>query len=352
MHASKKSEHTSAGRGLVHLSQIDTDGKPKFRHEETTKPLRGKHAPPCVQAEPPARAAGWTDVADPVAHCLAGRSLLLAGLPGTGKTHLARTIVTKLRGEVVHLISKTHSAVGAGAKTADHWARKYVRGASVQRLDWLLVEEVTQFDMGLWADIARVSLNHDARFAGTPVNKPLRHSQLTLDLAGGWRHELTENKRSDARIFDLVRSLRVDEPDEMPLEEALQTARRLFPRKPGVPDTTLTISHAQRMAVNADANRRLAPANAQLVEPEEDPDTAEQNKSQPMRVWPGLKLIGAGGAIKKGTFVTVAACGDNIALESGTVARALKPDAPCPRAHLRVKPGPDAPRQGTPGHAL
>ena len=172
--------------------------------------------------------------------------------------------------------------------------------------------------MGLWADIACVSLNHDVRFllagdfrqlpaaldtwAGTPVNKPLRHSQLMLDLAGGWRHELTENKRSDARIFDLVRSLRVDEPDEMPLEEALQTARRLFPRKPGVPDTTLTISHAQWMAVNADANRRLAPANAQLVEPEEDPDTAEQNKSQLMRVWPGVKLIGAGGAIKKGTF--------------------------------------------------
>ena len=30
---------------------------------------------------------------DPVGHCLAGNSLLLTGLPGTGKTHLARTIV-------------------------------------------------------------------------------------------------------------------------------------------------------------------------------------------------------------------------------------------------------------------
>ena len=29
---------------------------------------------------------------DPVGHCLAGNSLLLTGLPGTGKTHLARTI--------------------------------------------------------------------------------------------------------------------------------------------------------------------------------------------------------------------------------------------------------------------
>ena len=49
--------------------------------------------------------------------------------------------MTKLRerGEVAHLISKTHSAVqnlGAGAKTADHWARKYVRGASVQTGCW------------------------------------------------------------------------------------------------------------------------------------------------------------------------------------------------------------------------
>ena len=154
-------------------------------------------------------------------------------------------------------------------------------------------------------------------WAGTAVDKPLRHSQLMLDLAGGWRHELTENKRSDARIFDLVRSLRVDEPGETPLQEALQTARRLFPCKPGVPDTTLTMSHAQRMAINASANRRLAPADAQLVQPEEGPDTAEQNKPRLMGVWPGLRLIGAGGAIKKGTFVTVAACGDNIALESG-----------------------------------
>ena len=69
------------------------------------------------------------------------RSLLLTGLPGTRKTHLARIIVTKLRerGKVVHLISKAHSAVqnlGAGAKTADHWVRKYVRGASAWTGCW------------------------------------------------------------------------------------------------------------------------------------------------------------------------------------------------------------------------
>ena len=75
--------------------------------------------------------------------------------------------MTKLRkrSKVVHLISKTQRRqnLGAGAKTADHWERKYVRGASVQRLDWLLVEGHA-VRHGPVADIARVSLNHDVRF--------------------------------------------------------------------------------------------------------------------------------------------------------------------------------------------
>ena len=240
-------------------------------------------------------------------------------------------------GEVVHLISKTHSAVqnlGAGAKTADHWVRKYVWGASVQRLDWLLVEEVTQFDMGLWADIARVSLNHDVRFllvgdfrqlpvldtwAGTFVNKPLRHSQLMLDLAGGWRHELTENKRSDARIdgatalsaqarraghhtHDQPRPAdggqRGREPSPGPGERAARGARR----RPGHRRTKQVATHARVAGPEAHRSGRSHHR------------TGERRRAHP--------------------------------------ARALKPDAPCPRAHLRVKPGPDAPRQGTPGHAL
>ena len=35
---------------------------------------------------------------DPTSHCLAGNSLLLTGLPGTGKTHLARTIAAARAG--------------------------------------------------------------------------------------------------------------------------------------------------------------------------------------------------------------------------------------------------------------
>ena len=83
-------------------------------------------------------------------------------------------------------------------------------------------------------------------WAGQPISAPLEHSQLVLDLAGGHRHELTENMRSDPGIFDFVKWLQVGEPDAPALEEAKARARELFPAKPGWPETTLVISHARR----------------------------------------------------------------------------------------------------------
>ena len=38
-------------------------------------------------------------------------------------------------------------------------------------------------------------------FGGAPVLRTLKESQLLHDLAGGCVHELTENRRSDERIF-------------------------------------------------------------------------------------------------------------------------------------------------------
>ena len=205
------------------------DGTPVYRVEET-KPLLGSRAPRMEAERPKQRR--WNGVDDPISHCLAGNSLLLTGLPGTGKTHLARTIVARLReqGETVHLVSKTHCSaqnLGLGAQTADHWVRRNVRGGSAQKLDWLVVEEITQLDMALWADLACVGLNADVKFlllgdfrqlpavldswAGRPISAPLEHSQLIRDLAGGHRHELTENMRSDPGIFNFVKWLRVGE---------------------------------------------------------------------------------------------------------------------------------------------
>ena len=43
------------------------------------------------------------------------------------------------------------------------------------------------------------------------AGRPLEHSQLVRDLAGGRRRKLTENMRSDPGIFDFVKWLRVGE---------------------------------------------------------------------------------------------------------------------------------------------
>ena len=227
------------------------------------------------------------------------------------------------------------------------------------------MEEITQLDMALWADLACVGLNADVKFlllgdfrqlpavldswAGRPISAPLEHSQLIRDLAGGHRHELTENMRSDPGIFNFVKWLRVGEEACPTLEQAKARLRELFPSKPGWPDTTLVISHSKRMAVNAAANRALAPEGSKLLElethvihidlgchetvtqvpqilpnglyesvPTANCQTATQNSPQSMRVWPGLRLIGAGGKIPKGVFVAVAEVEpDGVRLDNG-----------------------------------
>ena len=176
------------------------DGTPVYRFEEC-KRLEGEYREPRIEApyltcyDPE-----WRSVEDPLLHCLNGKSLLLSGMPGTGKTHLARQIVAQLceLGEVVKLVSKTHCSVqnlGAGAQTADRFVRRSIRNGSCE-LDRLVIEEITQLDSSLWADIAELSLNPKVKFllllgdfrqlpavldafGGAPVTKPLRDSATT-----------------------------------------------------------------------------------------------------------------------------------------------------------------------------
>ncbi|CAE7477766.1 unnamed protein product [Symbiodinium natans] len=277
-------------QGLVDglVRERHPDGTPVYRCEEV-KGLEGQYRIPRIEAECMCNIDTWKVAEDPVLHCLEGGSLLLTGYPGTGKTHLARQIVTALReeGYKVKIITKTHSSVqnfGMQAETADHWVRSTVRNGYCN-IDWLVAEEITQLDTGLWNDVACVSMNR---------KRELKHSQLLHDLTDGWHHELTENMRSDPGIFDFLRWLRVDEPWEH-----------------------LVISHAHRITINARDNRRLAAPEAVTIEYTGTGPTTT-NMPQTMRVWPGLKLIGVGGRVTKGIYMRVAEVGpEKIVLDGG-----------------------------------
>ena len=57
-----------------------------------------------------------------------------------------------------------------------------MRGGSAQKLDWLVVEEITQLDMALWADLACVGLNADVKFL---LLGDFRQLPAVLDSWGG-----------------------------------------------------------------------------------------------------------------------------------------------------------------------
>ena len=119
----------------------------------------------------------------------------------------------------MHIVTKTHAAVqnvGLGAQTADHWVRRNGHCSAT----WLVIEELTQLDTPLWADIACLSMNKKIRFlllgdfrqlpavlagfAGAEVCRELKDSQLLHDLAEGWCHELSERWRFDEWIFEYL----------------------------------------------------------------------------------------------------------------------------------------------------
>jgi hypothetical protein len=139
----------------------------------------------------------------------------------------------------------------------------------------------------------------------------LKKSDLVYELAGGNRIELTENRRSDPTIFDFIKSLRIDEPDEKPICLAVAEARQLFPTTSARANFTLVMSHKRRIEINAYCNQldRIERGSDDAVEiPVTTKHQIDNNRPQVMFLWPGLRLLGAGHKVQKGIFVTVKAC--------------------------------------------
>ncbi|CAE7440495.1 unnamed protein product, partial [Symbiodinium microadriaticum] len=200
--------------------------------------------------------------------------------------------------------------------------------------------------IGLWArnmDLIYTMRTSNHQFDGSGC----QHRELFLDAAGGmhWDHiyvtQLLSN-RSCRPVHDfvmaseyIVTALREEgykvkiitkthssvQNFGMQAETAdhwaRSTVRNGYCNIDWLPDVSLVISHAHRIRINARDNRRLAPPEAVTIEYSGTGPTTT-NMPQTMRVWPGLKLIGAGGRVTKGIYVHVAEVGpEKIVLDGG-----------------------------------
>ncbi|CAE8691917.1 unnamed protein product [Polarella glacialis] len=251
-----------------------------------------------------------SDDAAAVVAVMRGQGLLLLGAPGVGKTHLLRDIIVSLKeaGRRVDYIAKTHMAtknLGSDVTTADSWVRRHVRAGGCH-CHVLVVEELSQIDVQLWADLAPVRFKGKAFICcgdlgqfqavseswakSTVPEGALQDSHMQLEMCDANRLTLTENKRSDEKLA-FYTGLRCVTEEARDLQEALTEARQLFPKTELQADHTRTMSHKRR------------------------------NQPQSMWLWPGQQqLIGAGGKCLKGLFYSVLeVTEDTVALEDQTL---------------------------------
>lgn len=312
-----------------------TSEDPVFRFSENGMPLQGKYEPPNRDVAPPTTLPYWRDLTEAEAEqaVMGGQSLLVVGAPGSGKSYYLRVLVKALRkkGKRVDIIAKTHCACSnfsEGAVTADQWVRQKIRNGGSVQCDVLVCEEITQMEVQLWADVCKFSLAEGVAFilcgdfnqfgaiaehwaGGYVPAGALRNSDMLLDMCGSNRLTLLENKRSDQILYDFYTSLSTRR-----LADALFEARRLFPVTDEPPDTTLVISHGRRRFLNAKRNAADAPLDAEFFKA--PVGAATGNGPQSCFLWPGLRMIGAGGLVKKGVFVIITdVTEDGVTLDNG-----------------------------------
>jgi len=193
----------------------------------------------------------------------------------------------------------------------------------------LFIEEMTMMDAQLWSDVCKLHLSGQVAcvlsgdFAQFPAiletwagsalpTGMLETSHMVRELAGSNRLMLQKNHRSDAVLFDFYTSI-----FDIPFY-TLPEARVLFPKTSRVAATTLVISHSKRRYINMLTNLADRPPDAVFFR---SPVLGKMNGNTPqsMWLWPGIRLVGSGGPVKKGVFEIVAAVTpEEIVLESGT----------------------------------
>ena len=265
---------------------VDPDGTPVYRCEEV-KGLEGQYRIPQIEAKSPyCSTVNWKVAEDPVLHCLDGLPGHRENLPGAPDREEGYKVKDPLlRAELRHAggdgrpLGAEHRPEGVLQHRLAGGERDHTAGhGAVERHRLRLHEPENQ---GPIARRLPPVPRHHAQIRGHPgaagaqalPAAPRPHRRLAPRAHG--EHE------EHPGIFDFLTWLRVDEPREQSLAEALQTARERFP-----------LPHARRIRINAGDNRRLAPQEAVTIEYTGTGPTTT-NMPQTMRVWPGLKLIGA-----------------------------------------------------------
>lgn len=298
-----------------------TSDRPVFR---VTTPTAGQHLRGVHSIEKVVRACKaptldpFIEVENPVDAVLQGKSLLIHGLAGTGKSHLIReTLIPALeaKNKRVVVIAKTHNAaMVSGGDTADHFAWKHIREGSFGA-DVLWIDEISMLDVALLQELCHLSfrqppvqfiLSGDFNqydpffncFAGEPVRESFEHSQLLRDLSGGNVLRMTACRRSDAQLFDFYSKLVEGAELHGRLGESLQLARSLFRPELAtgflsgtIAPTNLVISHRKRVELNRLCNRADAASRDNCVSFEVKAEISGPNKNQDAKFWPGMVVV-------------------------------------------------------------
>ena len=113
---------------------------------------------PSVAAEPPSCARTWTRHSKPEALVAEGKSFMLTGGPGTGKSFTLRKLYDLLiaKGVPVVCTAKTNVAVSLlpeGSLTLNRLSHQ----APPKSGSWVIIDEISLIDTCMWAAIARLA---------------------------------------------------------------------------------------------------------------------------------------------------------------------------------------------------
>ena len=314
--------------------------KPVFRAESLNGEkliktrLKGEYKLPISDAEPPESSPEWTwhTLDSAFETVLAGNSIFISGIGGTGKSYTMKRMVEQLQAKDIHvkIIAKCHvAALNAGqglddksAMTAQAFVHQYNSvGGFTQGV--LVLEELMTMDTGLLHAISsRKKMGVQFIVLGDRNQHPAigdSFNGIDCDEASlTWRDKadrennnwiktmcdcnrlhLTEPKRCAAEdpLWDFYSSIRmptlgVDDGGyriDLDMEEMLDIARKLFPLRKHT-QWNLTLSHRTRMRLNTKYNEMGSKGrkDAVWVEKSERPSP---NEPQSFWLYPGLIMI-------------------------------------------------------------